>query len=283
MDKESIKQYGISQASALTALVVWYPAMARCVFTEANFVEPNFTNKYFEYFSKPINSYRGIDVYFMGQFFYPLLDLSTTKFSKLFSQITTGKRDSEPEFEHKLCGGIMTGALSPIIYNPMKAMVVTAQEKKLSNLWTSTKYFYQNYGLTAFYRGSMFYMIRNATFAPCLLVLPMYFENMLNTCKPLQDFMLSKPISYMLSAMIAVTVTMPSDVFSTLSLKDPMRTKYKTNWDIIKESYTSKKGIFGFFSGFKWRLLATVLEFSIYNTAKNYYTELSKNWRVNLK
>src|SRR3989337_2891820 len=100
------KKYLIPQLAAFTGLPFWYPFMARCVYTEANFIQPNFSSKYNLYFKNPINSFRGITPFAIGQLFYPILDISATEISASLAQ------NGNPTINHKLGGAILTGILS---------------------------------------------------------------------------------------------------------------------------------------------------------------------------
>ena len=258
------KQYFVSQSAALTALTCWFPFMSRCVYTEVNYIKPTFKEEYKKYFSRFINSYKGIEPYFVAQFFYPIIDISTTQIAKILAKNNT------PQFEHNLIAATITGAGSPILFNPLKAIIVATQNKQFNNSFQTINHIYNTGKFIHFYKGSTFFMIRNATFTPCLFILPNYFETKLNSYSQLQNTVIAQPISYLLSAAIAVTVSMPMDVYSSVSLSDPNKHIYKSNWSIIKMTY-QKKGFTSLFAGLKWRLLATTIEFGIYNIAKKLY------------
>lgn len=148
----------------------------------------------------------------MAQLFYPLLDIS---FLKLADYIAG---NNKPQFKDNLSATIITGAISPVVFNPLKSLVVTTQNNNFSNMYTSAKYIYGQHGLYGFYKGSPFFMVRNGIFAPCLFVLPNYFENILNCY--INNSIATKSISFALSATIAVGATMPMDVYSSLALSD---------------------------------------------------------------
>ncbi|CAH6419806.1 Hypothetical protein HVR_LOCUS887 [uncultured virus] len=74
-------------------------------------------------------------------------------------------------------------------------------------------------------------------------------------------------ITYIVSAAIATTVSMPMDVFSTMAVSKD-RQSYR---DIITTAYR-KLGVRGFFAGYKWRLAATTIEFVVFNNVKTLYT-----------
>ncbi|CAH6421671.1 Hypothetical protein KVN_LOCUS403 [uncultured virus] len=261
------KQCLIPQLSAFTALPFWYPAIAKCTFTEANFVKPSFNSIYKIYFSKIFNNYKGIETFFVAQLFYPAFDISTSKMSKVFAG------NEKPNFLHELSASICTGIWSPIVCNPLKAIMVNLQNNNIKNSYQVSKYIYNESKLNGFYRGSSYFILRNAVYAPCLLILPNHIENHLNSLSLYQNNYFNKLLSFFIPAVIATTVSMPMDVFSTMSLTDLNKKNYKSNFDILKTAYNSR-GFKGFFSGYKWRLLATTIEFGIYNIAKKFYTSI---------
>jgi hypothetical protein len=261
------KKYLIPQLAAFTGLPFWYPFMARCVYTETNFIQPNFASKYTSYFKSPMNSFRGISPFAIGQLFYPVLDISATEISTSLAQ------NNNPTIKHKLGGAVLAGVLSAGIYNPLKAIVVITQNNKL-NTMDSAKHIYKTAGIAGFYRGSTFYMVRNGTYAPCLLMLSSYIDENLKTINPVfENEYISKPLSVLFPAFIATAISMPADVFSSVRLSDLTKNLYKTNYEVIMASYKARS-FFGFFAGFRFRLMATATEFLFFNTSKEIYTHL---------
>ena len=270
------KKYLISQMSAGTALVLWFPAMARCIYTEANFINPNFNHLYHNYFGnfnhlyhnyfgKFKNNYKGITPFAFAQIFYPILDLSTSQLSKVLAN------HNKVEFKHNLCSSMIVGAGSAFIYNPFKAVVVNMQTQ--STMLNSIKYLYNNFGMKGFYTGTTFFVARNMTFCPCLLILSNYFEKKFQTDSQFMPTIIaSKVASFGLPTLMATTVSMSADVFNTLRLTDPLKKKYKSNLEVMKSVYQTQ-GFSGFFSGYKWRLLATGIEFIVYNKSKDFYSQ----------
>lgn len=260
MDNKSLsKQYLVSQLSSYTALGTWFPFMARCIYTEANFIKYDFKKSYRNYFSELKNNYKGISPFAYAQLFYPVLDLSVSKLSKYFALY----EDRKVEFKDELMASTLVGAYSAFIYNPFKAVVVSMQNNKL-NMINATENIYRTSGKDGFYRGTSFYIIRNATYCPALFVLSRHFD------QKFKDIPGGKILSIGIPAFIATSVSMPTDVLSTLCLTDPNRKTFKTNMDVVRAAY-NHRGLYGYFAGYKWRLLATGTEFFIYNLAKDVY------------
>lgn len=256
-----IKNYTNTQVSAYTALGCWYPLMARCIYTESNFTNPNFKKMYQDYFSRKglMNNYKGISIFAVAQLFYPMLDITTQKTIKFLA------REKEVEFKHKIIGSTMIGGASALIYNPMKTMLVVMQNHKLS-MMKSTKCIYEKTGIHGFYRGMTFYIIRNAVYCPSLFILSRYFDD--PKYHSHEYLTLKKSSGLIASAMIATTVSMSADVFSTMCASDPERKLYSNNYEVMKTAFKTR-GFGGLFVGYKWRMLSTTTEFLIYNIAKD--------------
>ncbi|CAH6419805.1 Hypothetical protein HVR_LOCUS886 [uncultured virus] len=152
-----IQKYGIIQLSAYTALPCWYPFMARCLYTEANFIEKNFTKLFKGYFNLANgvtihnlkisfnNHYKGIGPFAFGQLFYPVLDLSTTKMAKYLAG------NNIPESKHIVSGAMIVGGLSPIIFNPIKTIVINQQNNPINNGLQAFRTILKERGLLGFY------------------------------------------------------------------------------------------------------------------------------------
>lgn len=258
--------YLSSQLAAGTSLLSWYPLMARCIHVEFNFTKPNSHDLFNTYFSKWSNNYRGIGAFAAGQLFYPLIHIGT---SKLARGLANNDQSQQIQFKHSLVAATVVGAASPVLFNPLKAMVVSMQTRmSVKRFWQRATLIAKQDRFAGFYRGSSFFIIRNATYCPCLLSLSNWLTE---TSKASSSSPLVTATSTLVSAVVATTVSMPMDVCSTMALTDPKRQVYKSNIDILYAAW-KKRGFSGFFAGYKYRLLATGVEIFVYNHAKTFYS-----------
>jgi hypothetical protein len=280
MTSISLQEYTRSQIAAFGGLSFWYPAMARCMYREANFIRPGFDQKYSEYFhyKNLRNNYRGIGPFAIAQLFYPVMDLTYQRLSKQIGKIDGDNRaqlfkpfpspvktavatETTLTSKHKLLSAASTGALSALIYNPLKAVVVNMQINQQGTM-QSFKTIYRTSGVTGFYKGSSFYVVRNAGYCPCLFVLPSQLQERFREQK--MSPTVATIASFALPALIATSITMPADVFSSLAVSGQ---KFENSRQIVKSAFQTK-GVAGFFVGYAWRLIATGGEIVLYNTFK---------------
>jgi hypothetical protein len=266
-------------------LVTWFPAMARCIFREANFTKPDFQTLYHNYFSLAANkynyrsiiqnNYRGIGPFAVAIVGYPAIVIGNEKLS---SALADNNDNGEITIKQQLLSSSIIGATSALFYNPLKASVVAMQNNNLS-IGNSFRYIAQNYGMPGFYRGTSFYMARNATYCSCMLmptqrVIDWFVKSVLgkepDSTAGKNGLRIAK---YGIAATIATTISMPFDVFSTMACTDPLRRKYITNADIMKTAFKTR-GMAGFFIGYKYRLFATGTEFAVFDQTKPFFDQL---------
>ena len=262
------RNYLVYQASAYTAFSFWFPAMARCLYAEGNFWKPEFYSMRRKFFALPgnwRNYYRGSSPFASAQLFYPALELSYHR----CTQLLAGK-NNDPTFKNKFQSSVTIGALSGFVFNPLKAISMGMQNNKL-NMVNTIRHIYNNYGRYGFWRGTSFFAIRNAIYCPCLLLLPGYLIKKFES----EESQLNKYVPMALglgtAAFIATSASMTMDILSGVCVGDPIRTKFKTNWDVIKHVHKTK-GYSGLFViGFAPRLTATLIELYVYTMAKSFY------------
>lgn len=251
-----LRNYFISQGAASGSVIFFFPFLSRNLFTESKFTHPNFKSLYQRFFSAVGNGFKGVDMFFIGSLFYPIVDLSQSRLSMALAG------NDSPTINQQLLSSFIVGGASPLMFNPIKATLVNVQNKPHLSSYHSLKDIFAHQGMKGLYRGSTFFSFRNAVFAPCLFQLSTHLNQYLG------------PASFVAAASIAVAVTMPMDIYSTQRLNDPHFEKYKSNLDLVKKTF-QQYGFKSMYAGVQWRLLATTVEFVAFNFIKTQLSNFS--------
>jgi hypothetical protein len=255
--------------ASYTPYMLWYPFLRRNMNLETSFMN----KEYLEDFKKNLsykktpnfttfmkNNYKGGLVFSINILPYPLIIKGKNELEKFLLDKNNNKTKSS------LMSASIVGALTPLYYNPIKTVVIDIQNNN-SKLLTSIKNIYGTKGISSFYRGALFFSTRNIVYCNGMLAIPKYINTYLQNHNI--DKNMSKISSYVIPTLLSTLISMPMDVFSSMSVSDYKKSKYKTNYEIIKTAYNTR-GIKGFFIGYKYRFMATMIEFMAFNEIINY-------------
>jgi hypothetical protein len=299
MDDRHLKLQGVG--ASIVSSMCWFPFLARCIYLET---QPQFMFRqhsmlrrsnllniqktaYRDYFKFFANNYRGYKPVVFAQFFYPILDATTSYTSRTIGRILGSGVETN---NTQKAAAVVTGALSVIVSSPVKSAIIVMQQQQttlplalqnttcgtstrykikevfsLSNMLCALRHTVETAGIAGLYRGGSLFVVKSVTSRVALItVTPMVMQhNICGSGGSGGNSHCRDAFRTILPAFVSTLVSMPADVINSMRLSDPQCRLYKSSADAIAAAVKGR-GLSGLFVGFKYRFAATAIEFYMY-------------------